>query len=388
MLDLALCLGVQRRCLEPSRVARVRPCELAYRGVERRREEHRLARLRHPADDAIDLRLEAHVEHAVGLVEDEDLHAVERDGLPLEQVVEAARGRDEHVGVARALRLSVQGNAAVDGRDRDPVRRDRLQLAADLGGELTGRNEHDRSRPTIAGLDALDDRDREGQRLARARRGLGKDVTPGERVAEDLRLDWKGCRDVALGERTHDARGHAELGEGLLHFDSTPCLAWSRSVCLDRSKEEPKKSNLTGRRRRPCLQGSSHLRAGHRRMPAYTEKTPDEYRRRRLRPPYPFMAGGDAVATLSNELPATEQAGVEHRVARRTRTSARRPTHQPATDRRVSWSSRASARGSTASARLRCRCTSIDECSKPTSTCYRPGTTRSSATGPSSPSGS
>ena len=34
--------------------------------------------LREPADDAVDLRLEAHVEHPVGLVEDEDLRTRER----------------------------------------------------------------------------------------------------------------------------------------------------------------------------------------------------------------------------------------------------------------------------------------------------------------------
>ena len=46
--------------------------ELAGRALERRREEQRLALLRHLRDDPVDGGLEAHVEHPVGLVEDED----------------------------------------------------------------------------------------------------------------------------------------------------------------------------------------------------------------------------------------------------------------------------------------------------------------------------
>ena len=46
--------------------------ELGDGSVERGREEHRLPVVRDAAKDAVDLRLEAHVEHPVGLVEDED----------------------------------------------------------------------------------------------------------------------------------------------------------------------------------------------------------------------------------------------------------------------------------------------------------------------------
>ena len=54
-------------------IVRVRPGELADGAVERGREEHRLAIVGDAAQDPVDLRLEAHVEHPVGLVEDEDL---------------------------------------------------------------------------------------------------------------------------------------------------------------------------------------------------------------------------------------------------------------------------------------------------------------------------
>ena len=58
--------------------------------VERGGEEEGLALARALGDDAVDGRAEAHVEHAVGLVEDEDPDLVEREGAAVEQVLEAA----------------------------------------------------------------------------------------------------------------------------------------------------------------------------------------------------------------------------------------------------------------------------------------------------------
>ena len=54
--------------------------DLAGLALERGGEEQRLAVARDLLDDAVDDGPEAHVEHAVGLVEDEDLDVVEADG--------------------------------------------------------------------------------------------------------------------------------------------------------------------------------------------------------------------------------------------------------------------------------------------------------------------
>ena len=51
----------------------------------------------------LDGRLEAHVEHAVGLVEDEDVDLAERDDAAGDQVLEPAGGGDEDVGAAGGL---------------------------------------------------------------------------------------------------------------------------------------------------------------------------------------------------------------------------------------------------------------------------------------------
>ena len=90
--------------------------------VERGGEEHRLAVLREAADDAVDLRLEAEVEHAVGLVEDENLDAPEVDEPPLGEILEATRSRDENVRALDALRLRAKRDAAVGGLDLEALR--------------------------------------------------------------------------------------------------------------------------------------------------------------------------------------------------------------------------------------------------------------------------
>jgi len=48
-------------------------------------------------DDPIDRRPEAHVEHPVGLVEDQDLDLVKAEGTPREEILEAAGSGYEYV---------------------------------------------------------------------------------------------------------------------------------------------------------------------------------------------------------------------------------------------------------------------------------------------------
>ena len=129
VLDLALLLPFGQLGLEAGRVARVGAGELADLAVERRREEHRLAVGRQPADDLVHLRLEAHVEHPVGLVEDERPDAVERDEPALDQILEAAGRGDEDVSAARALGLARDRRAAVDGCDPELLRAGRSARA-------------------------------------------------------------------------------------------------------------------------------------------------------------------------------------------------------------------------------------------------------------------
>jgi hypothetical protein len=97
----------------------------------RRREEERLPLRGHVLQHAADVGQEAHVEHAVGLVEDEDLEAGELRVREAEVVEQAAGRRDDHVGAApERVLLRPHADAAEDGRARERRVRRRARRSA------------------------------------------------------------------------------------------------------------------------------------------------------------------------------------------------------------------------------------------------------------------
>ena len=82
---------------------------------ERGREHQVLAARREQGDDPLDVRQEAHVEHPVGLVEDEDLDLAEVRDLLADEVEQPAGRRDEDLDAApQGLDLRVHRHPAVD----------------------------------------------------------------------------------------------------------------------------------------------------------------------------------------------------------------------------------------------------------------------------------
>ena len=172
-------------------------------------------------DDPAHVVDEAHVEHAVGLVEDEDLEPAEADVALAHQVEQAAGRGDQDVDAARQrLDLRVLADAAED--HRAPER----QMAAvgrearlDLGGELAGRGQHQDAAalgPRAARLagEALQDRQREGRGLAGAGLGAAEQIAAREQVRDRLQLDG-GRGGVVLGAHgALDRLDQAELGKG------------------------------------------------------------------------------------------------------------------------------------------------------------------------------
>ena len=195
-------------------VARIGARLLAGRRLERRREEERLAITRGARDDPIDGRLEAHVEHPVGLVDHQDPYVLEAQRPALEEILEPARRGDHDVGPACELGLLLEPNAAVDRGDREPPDpSDVANLIDDLRGELASWREHQRGRLAAVGLEQVGDRQAEGQGLARAGRGLNENVAPGEDIGDDQLLDCEWRDDAALFERVRDRTRNAEVGE-------------------------------------------------------------------------------------------------------------------------------------------------------------------------------
>src|SRR5581483_11224694 len=198
---------VAPRDLDRGRVAHERRRELADLVGEGGREQQVLALRRQQREDAPDVGDEAHVEHAVGLVEDQDLDAPEIDRL-LVHVVEQAPGRgdDDVDAVGEIVGLRIEADAA---EDHDRLEREVAAVVAHallhLCGELARGNEHQganrpRARPRAGGGQALQHRQREACCLAGARLRGGEQVAAGEDDGDGLGLDGGGFGVALLGD--------------------------------------------------------------------------------------------------------------------------------------------------------------------------------------------
>ena len=76
--------------------------------------KQRLPRERDQLADALDVRDETHVEHAVGFVDHQNLHLVQHQLAALEMIEQAARRRDQHVHAAVELLVLVVERHAAD----------------------------------------------------------------------------------------------------------------------------------------------------------------------------------------------------------------------------------------------------------------------------------
>ena len=191
--------------------------EAVDRAVERRREQQRLAGRRGAVEQLLDRGQEAHVGHAVGLVDDDQLDLVEVDLAPLDQVGEPTGARDEHVdAAAQRLELRAEAGAAVDRGDAQLARASEpLELTADLCRELARRYEDESTRPTRSCLaDACDERDAEGDGLARAGRRTAAQVAAGQTVGDGHGLDVERVDETVRVEGADEVGRDAEVGEG------------------------------------------------------------------------------------------------------------------------------------------------------------------------------
>ncbi len=145
------------------------------------REEERLALGRQLPEDAADVGQEAHVAHAVGLVQHQHLDVGEVDGLVAQQVEQASgAGDDDLCAAIELLDLGPLADAAVDGDAADAGAAAQLGGGlVDLLGQLAGRR-HDQHadlahRPFGQ---ALQDGQHEGCGLAGAGLGQAQHVAP------------------------------------------------------------------------------------------------------------------------------------------------------------------------------------------------------------------
>ena len=106
-------------------------------------------------------------------------------------------------------------HAAVDRGDLEPAHLAEIrEHLGHLDRELARRHEDEGGGPSVAGLHALDDRDRERERLAGARRCLGEHVVAGERRRDGAGLDLEGRLDSLGGEHADEVRAQPNRGKG------------------------------------------------------------------------------------------------------------------------------------------------------------------------------
>ena len=155
------------------------------------RKQQCLALLRGLVYDCRDGIEEAHVEHAVGLIEHQHPQSGELHRGPPEVVKNAARRPDDDVGCRlQRRRLGAHRDSAAKG-DYPEVgneAREAPHLGAHLVGKLAGGTEHENLHPVEVDVDARQQRQTEGHGLAAAGARLGNHVLAGEQARERVLL--------------------------------------------------------------------------------------------------------------------------------------------------------------------------------------------------------
>jgi hypothetical protein len=194
---------------------------LAREGHDRRRqrgrEEQRLPLGGEVLQDAADVGQEAHVEHAVRLVEDQHLETLEAGVGEAEVVQQPAGGRDQDVDApAERVLLRAHADAAEDaGAGERGVDGQGLQMLRDLGGQLARGREHEGARrPAGLAGETVEDREEEGGGLPAAGHRAREDVAAREGRGDGRLLDRRGAREAELAHAAQQIRVEAEVGEG------------------------------------------------------------------------------------------------------------------------------------------------------------------------------
>ena len=180
-------------------------------------------------NDAAHVLDEAHVEHAVGFVDDQRRYAVETDMLLLDEVEQAARRGDEDVD---ALFHGVDLRVLVDAAKDDGMAQAEMaaigpEAGVDLNRELARRREDQGARAAMVGADAvfgetLEQRQAERRGLAGAGLGDAQQVAAGQQRRDGADLDRR-RRGVVLGrERAQKRLGKAEGCKSCIRHKNIP----------------------------------------------------------------------------------------------------------------------------------------------------------------------
>jgi hypothetical protein len=144
---------------------------------------------------AADVRQEAHVEHAIGLVEHKVLQAAELRIRRTEMIQQPSRSRDNDVdAAAESVLLRSHADAAEHGRrGQRRMHREIVEIFDDLRRELAGRRQHECARRAARLADqAVENREQKGRGLAAAGHRAGEQVLPRHRERDGISLNGRG----------------------------------------------------------------------------------------------------------------------------------------------------------------------------------------------------
>ena len=180
------------------------------------RKEHRLASIRALLGNVGDVVVEAHVEHAIGLVEHQRIECVELQAAAFEVVHDASRRADDDVrAVLQAVALRAQGCAAAKREDLDIGfgTGQATDFLRHLVGQFACRAQHHGLHGETARIQVGQQRQGKGRRLAAAGLGLGDQVVAGERDGQAGGLDRRHRQVFELFKRRLDARRQRQFVE-------------------------------------------------------------------------------------------------------------------------------------------------------------------------------
>jgi hypothetical protein len=165
-------------------------------------------------EDALNVGGKAAVKHLVSFVEDEQGDAIQRH-IALPQMVEGAAGRtDDYLScLQRTLLGSERATAVEHGVAQSSGGGQRGEHRPDLDRQLTGGYQHESLDGAKARVGPLDERQHEGERLARASAGLPDHIPPGQQYRDGIGLYRGRLYEVLRLERALDSGSYVKLGE-------------------------------------------------------------------------------------------------------------------------------------------------------------------------------
>ena len=203
--------------------------QLADVAFEGGREQDRVPLVRGAVEDSSHCRHEAHVGHAVGLVDHHRRGLAQVHDPAFNEILETPRRCNEHVDAApHPLDLGLYADTAVDRRDTTTYCLGRrAEFGGDLLGEFTRGSEDQCAREARLGPGhPRQQRNPERESLAGAGRGAADDVTAPEQVGNCGGLDLEGGGDATPAQNRDNWFGYAEIGEGGTHRGTLRQRGW------------------------------------------------------------------------------------------------------------------------------------------------------------------